>query len=152
ADDWTLEAAEPICADDTVSEDSVLDLLGHLVDMSLVGVNQAGPVSRYRLLEIVREYAHEKLEASGELAMLQTRHLRWYVALSEPAESAPDHADAAAWLNRLDSELANVRAALDWSVASRDIEAGLRLAGALRWFWDLRGHAREGREHLAWLV
>jgi predicted ATPase len=152
AGDWTLEAVEPICAGDAVSEDTVLELLGHLVDASLVGFNQAGAVSRYRLLEIVREYAREKLEASGELAMLRTRHLGWYIALAERAESALEREDAAAWFNRLDSELDNVRAALDWSEVSRDTEAGLRLAGALRWFWDLRGHAREGREHLARLL
>src|SRR6185295_10541329 len=60
--------------------------------------------------------------------------------------------DAAVWFDRLEGELGNVRRALEWSETSGDTDAGMRLAGALRWFWDLRGHAREGREHLATLL
>jgi predicted ATPase len=149
---WTLEAAESVCAGDDVAEDMVLDVLGHLVDRSLVDVNHGDPDLRYRLLEIVREYARQKLAEAGEFAWLQARHLSWCVALAERAESALEHPDAATWFNRLESELDNLRAALDWSETSRDTEHGLRLAGALRWFWDLRGHAREGRRHLATLL
>jgi len=104
------------------------------------------------VLEIVREYARDKLEEAGELATLQARHLSWCVALAERAEFALERPDTADWFNVLDSELDNVRMALDWSETSADTEAGLRLAGALRWFWDLRAHAREGREHLARLL
>jgi predicted ATPase len=149
---WTLEAAEAVCAGGVVADDDVLDVLGRLVDKSLVEINRAEPSSRYRLLEIVRDYAIEKLQESGELSALRARHLSWCVAMAEYAESALDNPDAAVWFNQLDSELDNLRMALEWSETSGDIETGLRLAGALRWFWDLRGHAREGRGHLARLL
>jgi predicted ATPase len=149
---WTLEAAESVCAGTVVGEDAVLDVLGTLVDKSLIEINRADPSPRYRLLEIVRDYASEKLEESDELQTLRARHLNWCVALAESAESALERPDAASWFNRLESELDNLRTGLDWSESSMDTETGLRLAGALRWFWDLRGHAREGREHLARLL
>jgi predicted ATPase/transcriptional regulator with XRE-family HTH domain len=145
---WTLEAAEAVLPAGAVTEDDVLDVLGRLVDASLVEINRAEPTSRYRLLEIVRDYAREKLEESGEREALHARHLAWCVVLAELAEAALENPDAATWFNRLDAELDNLRAALEWSETSGDTENGLRLAGALRWFWDLRGHAREGREHL----
>ena len=136
----------------TLAEHAVLDLLGELVDKSLIDVDRTGPEQRYRLLEIVREYASEKLEESSELAMLQARHASWCVALAERAEAATEQTDAAAWFDRLDRELDNLRTAFAWSEASGDIDAGLRLAGALRWFWDLRGHGREGRYYLERLL
>jgi predicted ATPase len=145
---WTLESAEAVCAGDAVADDAVLDVLGQLVDKSLVEIDRADHNARYRLLEIVREFASEKLAQSGELELLRDRHLRWCLALAERAESALERPDAATWFNRLEDELDNLRGALDWSETSGDIETGLRLAGALRWFWDLRGHGREGREHL----
>ncbi len=148
---WTLEAAEVVCAGGAVAQDDVLDVLGGLVDKSLVEIDRADSGSRYRLLEIVREYAREKLEESDELAPLRARHLSWCVALAESAESASEQ-DAATWFNRLEDELDNLRAALEWSETVGDFDTGLRLAGALRWFWDLRGHAREGRERLARLL
>jgi predicted ATPase/transcriptional regulator with XRE-family HTH domain len=146
---WTLEAAEAVCAFDVIAEDAVLDLLGQLVNQSLVTVHPASPGPRYRLLETVRHYATERLEQVGELAACRARHRDWCLAFAERAERELEGADAASWFDRLDSELDNVRAALDWSGSSGDVEAGLRLAGALRWFWDLRGHMREGREQLA---
>jgi predicted ATPase/transcriptional regulator with XRE-family HTH domain len=149
---WTLEAAEAVCSDSTVTEDDVLDVLGRLVDKSLVEINRADPSSRYRLLEIVRDYAIERLQESGELEALRARHLNWCVTMAEHAEAALDNPDAALWFNQLDSELDNLRMALEWSETSGHTETGLRLAGALRWFWDLRGHAREGRGHLARLL
>jgi tetratricopeptide (TPR) repeat protein len=146
---WTLEASESVCAGGAVSTDAVLDLVGQLVDKSLVQLtNRPDPGARYRLLEIVREYALEKLVVSGELELVHAGHLRWCLALAERAELALERADAATWFNRLEAELANLRVALAWSETSGDVETGLRLAGALRWFWDLRGHAREGREYL----
>ena len=149
---WALEAAEAVCSGGTVAEDAVLDVLGRLLDASLVEIDRLDPSSRYRLLEIVREYARDQLEESGELTLLRARHLGWCVELAESAASALEQPDAAARFNRLDRELNNFRLALDWSETSGDTETGLRLAGALRWFWDLRGHAREGREHLARLL
>jgi non-specific serine/threonine protein kinase len=152
AGSWTIEAAEAVCAGPDVPEDVVLDALGQLVDKSLVEINRADASARYRLLEIVRGYASDKLVESGELAELRARHASWCLALAEEAESALDRPDAATWFNRLDSELDNLRLAIEWSGTAGDTETGLRLAGALRWFWDLRGHAREGREHLGRLI
>jgi non-specific serine/threonine protein kinase len=149
---WTLEAAEAVFVDGEASDTDVLDALGRLVDKSLVEINRSDQGSRYRLQEVVRTYATEKLAESGEMEELLARHARWCLALAEEAESALDRPDAASWFNRLESELDNLRAAITWSETTGNTETGLRLAGALRWFWDLRGHAREGREHLARLL
>jgi len=149
---WTLESAEAVCAGGVVAEDDVLDVVGRLVDKSLVEIDLAHVNARYRLLQIVREYASEQLAHSGELELLRDRHLRWCLALAERAESALERPDAATWFNRLEDELDNLRTALEWSQKSSNVQTGLRLAGALRWFWDLRGHGREGRERLDGLL
>jgi DNA-binding CsgD family transcriptional regulator len=144
ADGWTLEAAEAVCGDD------VLDLLGHLVDKSLVLVD-AGSVGdmRYRLLETVRQYAHEKLVESGEAASARDRHLEWFLALAEQAHPELVGPEQVAWLDRLEAEHDNLRAALAWSqTEGGSPEVALRLSGALYRFWGRRGHTSEGRTYL----
>jgi non-specific serine/threonine protein kinase len=146
---WTLEAAEDTCAGEGIGGEEVEDLLAGLVDQSLVVADDAGDARRYRLLETMREYGWEKLRASGEEVAVRDRHRDWLLALAEEADRRLRGAEQAAWLTRLEREHDNFRAALAWCVGGeRDPEAGLRLAGALAWFWRVHGHFSEGRRWL----
>ena len=123
-------------------------MLTHLVDKSLVVADdQAGEV-RHRLLETVRHYSQAKLVASGQSAAVRDRHREWYLAQAERAEPELWGTDQGQWLTWLEAEHDNLRAALDWSIATGAADAGLRLAGALWKFWEVRGYLSEGR---AWL-
>ncbi len=151
---WTLEAAEVVCAGDCLAGDEVLEALAHLVDKSLVVVERqdGGPV-RYRLLEAVRQYSHEKLRESGEAESIERQHAHFFLALAEAAEQELRGAQQVVWLDRLEREHDNVRGALAWSQAARDgAEVGLRLAGALWLFWLLRGNLSETRASLRGLL
>jgi non-specific serine/threonine protein kinase len=142
-----LAAAEAVAAGPDVPTVEVLGHLGALVDKSLVQFDDtpAGQ-GRYRLLETVRQYAAGHLEALGPAA--GTAHRDYYLALAEAAAPQLMAADQAAWLDRLDAELANLRAAIAFSLTQADPEPGLRLAASLREFWQARGHAAEGADVL----
>ncbi len=148
---WTLDAAEAVCARAKVPR-PFLDLLASLVDKSLVQADAAGTGLRYRLLETVRQYALERLVKGGAAEVRATRraHAEFFLALAE--ESAPHlhRPEQTEWLNRLEAEHDNIRAAL--ANLGADPGAGellLRLAGALRHFWVIRGHRAEAEETLA---
>ncbi len=146
---WTLEAAEAVCADDTGAAWGVLDLLDGLVNKSLVQVDEHEDATRYRLLESVRQYAWQRLVASGTQELLQKRHLAWCLALAEQAEPELRGPAQQKWIERLEREHDNLRLALHWSIQERgDGGAGLRLASALVRFWSIRGHLSEGRRWL----
>jgi len=143
---WTLEAAETVGAGGEIEEWEVLDRLTALVDKSLVVVEEQSGETRYRLLETVRQYARDRLLEAGEAATVRERHLDWYLALAERAEPEFRGAEQLVWLNRLEAEHDNLRAALEWSQSGDDRgEAGLRLIGALGWFWGVRCHWGEMR-------
>ena len=142
---WTLEAAEAVCAGEIIASDEILELLAHLVSKSLVVADEQGGARRYRLLQTIRQYAAERLRAAGEAAAVRGRHRDWFLAQAEQAEAALWGPGQAAWLERLEVEHDNLRAALEWSRAADDGEAMLRLAGALARFWDVRGYLSEGR-------
>lgn len=133
----------------------MLELLSGLVDKSLV-VAEAGPEGalRYRMLEPVRQYARELLEASGGVDAARRRHAEYYLALAEEAEPVLRGAEQLAWLERLETEHDNFRAALSWGLDRQDAGPeehaglGLRLAAALWKFWSSHGHLNEGREWL----
>jgi predicted ATPase len=152
---WTLEAAEAVAsAGDGVAAEGVLDLLAQLADKSLVEVEAGGAVARYRMLETIREYALERLAASGESAGVRRRWVDYLLHLARTAEPALTGPDQAAWLDRLDRERANLRAAVRWCVesgADGDTRQGLKLGGALWRFWWLRGSAAEAGEELVCL-
>ena len=141
---WTLQAAEEVFAAD------VLNVLTSLVDKSLVAVERHDRRSRYRFLEPVRQYAEERLVERGDLGSMRGRHALYYTGVAEQA--APPMvghitgSDLARLLNLLEREHDNFRAALQWLTQHGDAESSLRLAGALHWFWLLRGYATEGRE------
>jgi len=147
---WTLEAAEQVCSGGGLEVHEVLDLLAHLVSQSLVVTDyDEAHAARYRMLEMIRQYAREKLFESGEADQARAHHLEFFRRLAEEAEPQIYQANQAIWLERLGVELDNIRAALEWSIdAGGDVEAGLRLASELWRFWVVRGHVAEG---LNWL-
>jgi len=123
--------------------DAELDILQALVDKSLLRHTQ----ERFWMLETIREYATERLEASGEAEELRRRHAAHFLALAEEAEP---HLPAyrREWLEQLEQEHDNLRAALDWFEISGETQLALRLAGALSRFWMLRGNLAEGARRL----
>jgi predicted ATPase/DNA-binding CsgD family transcriptional regulator len=149
---WTLEAAEEICSGDGLGEYEVLELLSSLVDKSLVVVVRGDEESRYRMLETVRQYASDKLIESGESGTLRAGHARFFLDLAEEAETELAGPEQPAWLERLEVEHDNLRAALEWLAEEKEIERGLRLAASLLRFWWFRGHLIEGRAHLESLL
>jgi non-specific serine/threonine protein kinase len=143
---WTLEAAARVF-DEAADEFPVMELLGRLVDKSLVIVDRLpGGELRYRLLETVRQFARERLADAGEAESVRERHLVEYLALAERAY-ADRFADEESWSATLEREHDNLRAALE-VVRGTDPSRHLQLAGALAWFWQLRSHLREGNEQL----
>jgi predicted ATPase/DNA-binding XRE family transcriptional regulator len=141
---FSLEAAETV----SPNEEDALDHLGRLVEQSLVRVepNKAG--TRYGMLEPVRQYALERLQESDEEEQTRTRHAEFFLALAERAEPELWRPDQLEWLDLLETESDNLRAALSWTVERRHDEAGLRLAVSLQRFWSVRGYLEEGRRLL----
>jgi predicted ATPase/class 3 adenylate cyclase len=144
---WTLEAAESVCSGEGIEPGDVLDLLGHLVDKSLVVVINDGTESRYRRLETIRQYAREKLAECGESELVRYRHMEYSCQQVERIEPGLRGPDQVTLLDSLETELDNLRAALEWAL-DHDVPAGLRLASRLRWFWYFRNHWVEG---VGWL-
>jgi non-specific serine/threonine protein kinase len=144
----SLEAAEAVCAGEGLGDYAILDLLSQLVDKSLVTARSSGECARYRLLESVRQFGIDRLKAAGEWDAARSAHLRYFLAQAERAERALDGPGEQAWLDWLELEHDNLRAALSWSLSGGQEALGLRLAGTLRGFWQVRGYWGEGR---AWL-
>ena len=149
---WTLEAAEVICGETPSRTAEILDLLAHLVGKSLVNVDTEGGEARYRQLETVREYGRDKLRESGEAIDVGNRHRDWYTRLAERAAPELIGETQATWLDRLEEEHDNLRAALTWSMERGETEAGLRLAVAIQRFWLVRGYLAEGRRWIETLL
>jgi predicted ATPase/class 3 adenylate cyclase len=155
----TLEAAEAVCqavhdaAVDPGQSLEVLDGVASLLDKSLLRQQeQASGEPRFRMLETIREYGLECLTASGDEPAVRRAHAAYYLALVEAAEPALTGPEQATWLERLEAEHDNLRAALHWAEVAGEARIGLRLAGALGQFWLMRGHLREGQERLARLL
>jgi predicted ATPase/class 3 adenylate cyclase len=159
---WTLDAAESVCGVPLSLEGrgrpegsgeglDVLELMTHLVDKSLINVEHSGGESRYHRLETIRQYAREKLFDTDEVASLRDKHLAYFAGLAERAEVELQGRAQKKWLARLEAEHDNLRAALEWSLKSQP-ETGLRIAAALREFWDTRGHLAEARKWLGTLL
>jgi non-specific serine/threonine protein kinase len=145
---FTLEAAEAVCASGGIRGDQVLDLLSLLVDKSLVMVQERGTETRYRLLETVRQYGWEKLYESGVATPIRSAHADFFLTLAEEAESKLKGAESRLWLERLDLEHDNLRAALRWAADTGGRETELRLVAALWGFWLRHDHVSEGRRWL----
>jgi non-specific serine/threonine protein kinase len=145
---WTLEAAEQVCNVEESPMD-IFDALAHLVDKSLVIMDSSTGEARHHMLETTRQYAHEKLLASNEREVLRNRHYDWYFELAECGKRELQGANQLLWLHRLDSELDNLRSALEWAFASsrRDTK-GMQMVCNLMEFWDYSSYFSEG---FAWL-
>ncbi len=122
-----------------------LELLA-LLDHSLLR-RMPGQQNRFDLHELIRQYALERLESEpGQAAQAREDHAKFFVQLSEQASLSLQGNDQVLWLERLGFERENLNAALSWATEAHRAELGLRLAGALKRFWDVRGHGREGRD------
>jgi tetratricopeptide (TPR) repeat protein len=142
---WTFDAAEAVCGENGLD---VFETTALLVDESLVRpLRRPTGEPRFTMLETIREYAGELLEESGEAETVRRRHCGYILARTEEG--------SAAWVAGsdpqeslfpfLDAELDNLRAALTWAAASRELELEVRLAVAARWYWVVQGHLAEGR-------
>lgn len=141
----TLAAAESVCAGDDIEPPQVFDLLAGLVAKSLVEADTGSPETRYRMLDTIRRYAGELLATAGEADQFAAAQARWCVALAEEAEPQLTGPDQAMWLERLDRDHDNLRAALSLLTAAGSGELALRLAASLTVFWRVRGCFSEGR-------
>jgi predicted ATPase/DNA-binding CsgD family transcriptional regulator len=158
---WTLKAAESVCSDENLKElpsskettpelssNEILDLLGELVNKSLIMVERDGDLVRgYRMLETIRQYAQEKLVEAGEAEKWHDRHLDYFVGLGEEIELRLREPDVNHYLELLDGELSNLRLALSWALGGEcreRVAKGLRLGSALCFYWYFRGIEKEG--------
>jgi predicted ATPase len=147
---WTLESAEAIGAGDGIEDYAVLDIVESLLNKSMITVDlEEGHEARHRMLETIREYARDKLEAAGESDRIRQAHFDFFLNLAEAAEPHLMRGrEQASWLDRLEVERDNLRAALEWSIGVDRIEAAMQLTTALGSFWNERSYFREGRQWL----
>ncbi len=151
----TLQAIEEISAAFEGEAEQVLEVVASLVDQSLLQqTQQEGKEPRLMMLETIREYGMEALEASGEVEATRQAHATYYLRLAEEAEPELAGPQQVTWLERLEREHDNLRAAMQWLLAQEGTEQGkelaLRLGGALLRFWEVRGHWSEGWDFLEW--
>lgn len=149
----SLEAIEALYSSYPDRAMLVLDVVSSLIDKSLLRQIGQGDEPRIAMLETIREFALEMLDASGEERLSRHAHAIYYMTLAEESERELVGPQQAAWLERLEQEHDNLRAALDWSLqqdegaseTQRRVEIALRLTGALRRFWQMHGHLNEGQ-------
>jgi predicted ATPase/DNA-binding CsgD family transcriptional regulator len=149
---FTLDAAEAIAEASGLSADNVLEAVASLVDKSLLQLDETTDDPRYRMLETIRELGLEQLVEQGEADAARQTHAAYFLALAEQAAPQWWGHDPAEWLDRLEIEHDNLRAALGWSVERQHLDLGMRLAIALHWFWRSRGPVSEGRRWMAALM
>ena len=143
---WTLSAAESVCSGEGIEDWEVVDLLSSLVDKSLVVAEVREGGGRYRLLETVRHYAIEKRSDLAGESETPGKHCDWFLALCEGADVGRRGQQVREWLERLESERANLNAALTWSLTeAKSAETRLRLCIAMAGFWGMQGYLQEGR-------
>lgn len=145
---FTLEAATAVCSGASgMGEVAVEDCVAGLARRSVI-VESESPIPRYSLPENLHRRALDVLQSSPRFDAVRDRHLRWARSYAERGAAALDGSGQLAWLDALEAEHDNFRAALEWGTARRDGEAALALAAALGRFWEVRGHGREGRRWL----
>lgn len=149
---FSLDAVENVTTDEALPEDGALDALAALVDRSLVQLEPESEPARYRLLEIVRQYAGEKLQAAGEVARLRQRHARYFLGRAEAWEPLLFAGTGdLALMAEVEGEHDNLRAVADWAMAAEgQVETALRIGIALHWYWYFRGHLLEGWRRMDW--
>ncbi|HEU5102503.1 MAG TPA: helix-turn-helix domain-containing protein, partial [Roseiflexaceae bacterium] len=149
---FTLSAAAAVCNAASEPQGLIVARVESLVDKSMVRVDLRHDEPRFFMFETLREYALERLVESGEAEAVQRQHAQVFSALAEEAEPQLFFQMRVHWLERLEREHDNLRAALRWFIDQQAAEAGLRLGGMLCPFWDARGHLTEGRRWLAELL
>ena len=152
AGSFTLDMAEAVCGENKTA--NVLDPLSDLVDKSLVTLQPRADQHevRHQLLEVIRQYAREKLDESGEAAEIQARLLDWAITFAEWAEPELVGLRQGYWLTQLALNYSNLRGALQYARSRDLIEQGLRLANALQQYWFIRGEFTEGQSWLETLL
>jgi len=149
AGSFTEDAAASVCAEDGAESADVLDLIGSLADKSLMVVDKSGNQERYRMLESTRQYALGKLAAGGEYERLARRYANYYCNFARQPERGLSAIPLSEWLARIEPELENLRATMDWTlVKGQEVALGAFLAGALEMFWWHGGLEAEG---LRWI-
>lgn len=145
----SLDAVNAVCNADGRFP-NIVDGLASLIDKSLlIQERRSDGEARFAMLETIRGYARERLEASGEDGVMQRQHAGYFLALVERAETEFHGPEQGRWLARLEAGHDNLRAALHWSIdGGADVLIGLRLAAALSRFWEIRGYWSEGRRWL----
>lgn len=147
---WTLEAAEAVCSSPTavatgsacawdgLEQNNIVDALTGLVKKSLIQtIRRADGLVRFRMLETIRQYAHEKLSETGQVRTARDHHLTYFLRLVEEVEPSLWGGDLIQTLNLLETDLDNLRWALEWGLQT-NVEAELKIAAALQWFWHIR--------------
>ena len=149
-DGFDLAAAEAVCGGEPLASEDVLDLLGSLVEKSLVMLQERDDGARYLMLETIREYAREKLAQRGDdAAAAAVRHCDHYFALAKLARDGLRGPQQADWLWRVEVEHDNIRSACALSLAGGvDPFIAVKFAVAMQGFWILRGYSTEGRKLL----
>ena len=143
---FDLAAAENVCGGEPISAEDVLDILGSLVEKSLVMLEEHDDAGRYRMLETIRDYASEKLAQDAQATDLAVRHCEHYFAESKEANHGMMGPDQAEWIQRIEADLDNIRAATAFALAGGvDPVIVVKMAVAMQGFWTLRGYATEGR-------
>jgi predicted ATPase len=145
----TVAAVEAVSGD-APDRASILDQLESLMGKSLLReVERMGGEPRFVMLETLREFGLEQLDASGEQDTIRGRHANFFLALAEGAEASSERAEQVQWMERMEQEHDNLRAALEWSKTAEGAkDICVRFAGALGYFWEMHGHFSEGRERL----
>lgn len=136
---WTLEAAEVVCSDETISKIEILDLLGQLTEKSVIIFDETR--NRYRILESIRHYGIEKLSDGNEIFL---RHLNYFSELSERAVPELSGVNTKLWMDKIDVDHSNFICAIEWSVKNNNSEKGAVIASALGRFWSTKGHYSTG--------
>ncbi|MFZ0039611.1 MAG: tetratricopeptide repeat protein, partial [Candidatus Acidiferrales bacterium] len=149
----TLEGVEAVCDTKGDLDLDLLDGMASMVDKSLLQqIEQPNGESRFMMLETIREYGREKLEASGEQVSTKRAHAAYCLVLAEEVGTGQSAAEGSEWLERFTLDHDNFRAALEWLTATGDAEWGLRLGAALFRFWETREYLAEGRDTLGKLL
>ena len=144
---FELEAVEAICVDDTVLTLDILDIMTRLVDKSLVTAPATGE-TRFTQLQTLWQYATDRLDDSGEAESFRSRHAVYYRRFAENTNTRLRGATAEGWSQRLTPELGNLKAALDWNLATGNVDAALSIASGMAWLWFVNTDFAEGARWL----
>ncbi len=155
----TLEAAEAVCSGEVIQPEEILELLFQLTNKSMLVVEPSRTgETRYRLLETIRQYAEDKQDDPEEIEQLRRKHCEWFVHFAELAEPRLPTGERLVWSRKLETDIDNLRGALDWSLGARsDPQAGLRIINALAiYFLDQDSYLAEGsrwiKRGMAWIA